>query len=90
MAEKKREAGNGKLPEPVDPDNVTPDGIPAEVLHPDAEVGPSGPAEVEDAVEAEYIRVEDLPERRESPPEPPREGEEPAPQETLKSVPPKS
>ena len=52
---------NGKTRDAVDPANVSDDGISAEELHPEAEVGPSVSDEVERAVaNPEPINVEDL------------------------------
>jgi hypothetical protein len=68
MADSKREErarSNGKTAKPIDPNNVSPDGVSAEELHPEAEPGPSVPDRVEKAVpNDEPINVEDLPERK--------------------------
>lgn len=64
MAERRRGSDNGKPKEPVDPNNVSPDGVSAEELHPEAEVGPSKSEGVEKAEPSEGpINVDDLPER---------------------------
>jgi len=55
-----RARSNGKAKEAVDPNNVSADGVSAEELHPEAEVGPSKPDGVEKAKQEGPINVEDL------------------------------